>query len=351
MEMEDREAQLEEPLQIVRGSNEIVSVPGSSDHRQPSLPRTSSLEAPSRGDGHPGSIGEHENVSWFLILLTISASLGGFIFGYDTGVVSGAVLLIVDEFNLTDTQEEVIVSVTIATAAASSLAGGPAMQRWGRKPVIIFAGSIFTIGAVLLAAAQTYSALVVGRFVVGIGIGLASLATPVYIAEAAPSHLRGKFVTLNTLFITGGQVIAGIVDGLFCTTNGGWRYMLGISGVPAVLMTIGFFFLPESPRWLVAKGHRRMALLTLQKIRGVPNVHDELEEILESVTEYSTVGNDHLKVDVTVAGLIEDPRTRRALVLGCGLQLLQQLCGINTLMYYSATICRQVSKKGRLQSS
>lgn len=286
------------------------------------------------------------DVPVFVAILTISASLGGFLFGYDTGVISGAAILITDEFHLSSTQEEIVVSVTIASAAASSFFGGPLMQYWGRRPVIILAGVIFTIGAILLAVAMSYFDLVFGRFVLGIGIGLASLASPVYIAEAAPSHLRGKLVTLNTLFITGGQVIAGIVDGIFSTTTGGWRYMLGLSGVPAVLMTLCFMFLPESPRWLVAAGRRKNALTTLQQIRGTPDVHAELEEIVaSSAHDIGVDGEAQLKRGATVGELLQEPKIRRALVLGCGLQLLQQLCGINTLMYYSATICRQVRRK------
>ncbi|CAN0364705.1 unnamed protein product [Ectocarpus fasciculatus] len=173
-------------------------------------------------------------------MLTVMSALGGFLFGYDTGVVSGAMLLIKQDFGLSDWQEEVIVSVTIVAAVTAAVSGGPAMERWGRRPVILLAAVIFTVGAVILAAATSYGTLVGGRLVVGVGIGLASLTTPVYIAEASPSHIRGKLVTLNTLFITVGQVVAGIVDGLFSDTDGGWRYMLGLSGVPSFIMTMGF---------------------------------------------------------------------------------------------------------------
>ena len=152
----------------------------------------------------------------------------------------GAMLLIAADFDLSNVQEEVVVTITIAAAVTAALAGGPAMEHWGRRPIILLAAIIFTIGAVMLAAAGSFAGLVTGRLVVGVGIGLASLATPVYIAEAAPSHVRGKLVTLNTLFITVGQVVAGVVDGLFAETEGGWRYMLGLSGVPSLLMTVGF---------------------------------------------------------------------------------------------------------------
>lgn len=283
----------------------------------------------------------HDNFSWFVIKLTVTSALGGFIFGYDTGVVSGAMLLIREDFLLSDNQVEVVVSITIAGAVVASLAGGSAMEWCGRRPVILTAAIIFTVGAVLLSAAQSYLTLVAGRLIVGLGIGLASLTTPVYIAEAAPSHMRGTLVTLNTLFITVGQVVAGVVDGLFSDGQNGWRYMLGVSGVPSLFMTLGFLFLPESPRWLVAVGQRREALCVLQTIRGTLEVHAELEEMIDSATDHASLGGG-LKESATVRGLLEDPRIRRALVLGCGLQMLQQLSGINTVMYYSATIARWV---------
>ena len=181
-----------------------------------------------------------DDFSWFVLKLTVTSALGGFLFGYDTGVISGAMLLIAADFDLSNVQEEVVVTITIAAAVTAALAGGPAMEHWGRRPIILLAAIIFTIGAVMLAAAGSFAGLVTGRLVVGVGIGLANLATPVYIAEAAPSHVRGKLVTLNTLFITVGQVVAGVVDGLFAETEGGWRYMLGLSGVPSLLMTVGF---------------------------------------------------------------------------------------------------------------
>eukprot|EP00903_Cladosiphon_okamuranus_P005490 g5473.t1 len=276
-----------------------------------------------------------DRFSWFVVKLTVISALGGFLFGYDTGVVSGAMLLIKDDFMLSNWHQEVIVSVTIVAAVTAAVAGGPAMERWGRRPLILLAAVIFTGGAVMLAFANSYRTLVGGRLVVGIGIGLASLTTPVYIAEASPSHIRGKLVTLNTLFITVGQVVAGVVDGLYSGTPGGWRYMLGLSGVPSFFMTLGFLFLPESPRWLVSAGRRRHAMTVLQKIRGTSDVHAEMEEMVESATDKDSGG---LKASVTVMGLLQDPRIRRALVLGCGLQMLQQLSGINTVMYYSASI-------------
>ncbi len=162
----------------------------------------------------------------FLILLTMIAALGGFLFGYDTGVVSGAMLNIKKTFHLSATWQEVIVSVTIGAAAISAAVAGVLCDLIGRKPTLIVASIVFTVGAVVMGAAVNAVMLVIGRIIVGLGIGAAAMASPMYIAESAPYHMRGKLVVLNNLFITGGQFVATVVDGAFSylPINIGWRY-------------------------------------------------------------------------------------------------------------------------------
>ncbi|CAM9312363.1 unnamed protein product, partial [Heterosigma akashiwo] len=211
----------------------------------------------------------------FIVFLTGMAAIGGFLFGYDTGVISGAMILIRQDFNLSAEQQEVVVSITVTGAIFGACFGGLLTERRGRKPAILLSSLIFLLGSVLLSLSSSYNLLVFGRLIVGLGIGMASLAVPMYIAEAAPAHLRGMLVTLNTLFITGGQFTAGMVDGLFSSVPGGWRWMLGLGALPAAVQLCGFW---------------------------------------------------------------GDRAVRRALVLGCGLQALQQAVGINTVMYYAASI-------------
>ena len=162
----------------------------------------------------------------FLILLTMIAALGGFLFGYDTGVVSGAMLNIKKTFHLSATWQEVIVSVTIGAAAISAAVAGVLCDLIGRKPTLIVASIVFTVGAVVMGAAVNAVMLVIGRIIVGLGIGAAAMASPMYIAESAPYHMRGKLVVLNNLFITGGQFVATVVDGAFSylPIKIGWRY-------------------------------------------------------------------------------------------------------------------------------
>lgn len=161
----------------------------------------------------------------FLSLLTVVAALGGFLFGYDTGVVSGAMLNIKKTFHLSTTWQEVIVSVTIGAAAISAAVSGLLCDLIGRRPTLIIASVVFTVGAAVMGGAVNAVMLMIGRIVVGLGIGAAAMASPMYIAECAPSHLRGKLVVLNNMFITGGQFVATVVDGTFSylPINIGWR--------------------------------------------------------------------------------------------------------------------------------
>lgn len=302
--------------------------------------------------------------------LTGMAAIGGFLFGYDTGVISGAMLPIQRAFDLTEVQQEVVVSSTVLAAFVSSLCGGSLNRSLGRRKSILIAAAIFTLGAVILAFCWNYETLVLGRIIVGIGIGIASLTTPMYIAEVAVPHMRGQLVTINALLVTIGQFIAGMVDGFFdkYMPDAGWRYMLGLAAVPSVIMYIGFLDLPESPRWLAMQGRVEEAEEVLKSIRDADqDAADELHEIVQSLgttsqqqsqqllsnenpnaqggdcaygsnTSDSEPSSDEGGFWKRVVEMTSDPPTRRALQLGCGIMALQQLSGINTVMYYAASI-------------
>lgn len=279
----------------------------------------------------------------FVYVLAGFSALGGFLFGYDTGVVSGVMLLLKKEMNLSALWQELLVSSTVGAAALSALAGGVLNGFWGRRPCILLASFLFSVGAVMLSVAPSKEILLVGRVVVGLGIGVASMTVPVYIAESAPTHLRGRLVTINTLFITGGQLFASVIDGAFSyLPKDGWRYMLGLSLFPAVLQFFGFLFLPESPRWLIQKGKTQKARRVLSQIRGNQNIDEEYDSIKTSIEdEEKESGGD----GPVIWRMLTYPPTRRALIVGCGLQMFQQLSGINTVMYYSATILQMSGVK------
>eukprot|EP00050_Salpingoeca_kvevrii_P016340 m.54604 g.54604 ORF g.54604 m.54604 type:complete len:542 (-) comp6855_c0_seq2:34-1659(-) len=273
--------------------------------------------------------------SRFVFVLTAFSALGGFLFGYDTGVVSGAMLLLQKQYSLVNWQEEAIVAITVAGAIVGALGGGSLTSRFGRRPVIMGAAVIFTAGALMMAAADGWKMLLVGRAVVGLGIGLVSMTIPMYIAETSPPELRGRLIVVNNVFLTGGQFVAGIVDGAFGGVHEGWRYMLGLAALPAILQFAGFVFLPESPRWLMSKGREEEARRVLARIRATSDVNDELDDIRTSFGSSAALKRDLWSDFKTM------PALRRALLVGCGLQVIQQLVGINTVMYYSATIMKQ----------
>uniref|UniRef100_A0A8C6T615 Solute carrier family 2 member 13b n=1 Tax=Neogobius melanostomus TaxID=47308 RepID=A0A8C6T615_9GOBI len=251
-------------------------------------------------------------------MLCFFSALGGFLFGYDTGVVSGAMLLLKREWNLSSLWQELLVSSTVGAAAVAALCGGSMNGTLGRRRCILLASFIFSIGGFVLGFAPNKEVLLVGRITVGLGIGLASMTVPVYIAEVSPPLHRGQLVTINALFITGGQFVASVVDGLFSYASDGWRWMLGLSAAPALLQFVGFLFLPESPRWLV-----------LRRIRGGQDVEEEHQAIQDSIEEEQ---REEGSGGVVLFRILRHAPTRRALIVGCGLQMFQQLSGINTVI-------------------
>lgn len=319
--------------------------------------------------------------------LTGMAAIGGFLFGYDTGVISGAMLPLERAFQLTNVQQEIVVSSTVLSAFCSSLLGGNLNRTFGRRISILIAAVVFSIGSFVLAFCWNYKSLVLGRIIVGFGIGLASLTTPIYIAEVAMPKMRGQLVTVNALLVTVGQFISGMVDGIFdkYMPESGWRYMLGLAAVPSIIMFLGFLSLPESPRWLAMQQRNEEALLVLKTIRETDEeADDELHEVkvsLPSLPQRQVTDDDvgiraeSRNYDYGIGDDFEDERnsecyedserhesfcsklcemmmdvpTRRALVLGCGIMALQQLSGINTVMYYAASIY-QMSQFDELES-
>lgn len=267
--------------------------------------------------------------SAFIYVAATFAALGGLLFGYDTGVISGAELFFRQEFTLSTFALEVIVSGVLAGAAIGALIGGRLADLFGRRKLLIATAIIFAAGAILCAAAESAGVLVVGRIIVGFGIGLSSSAVPVYISEVAPADARGWQVSLFQLAITVGILLAYLVDYAFARVAGGWRWMFGIAIVPAAIFGLGMAFLPESPRWLVQRGHRDVARSVLARIRGTTDVESELREVERGVAQSHESGR--------LSDLLA-PSLRPALIVGIGLAIFQQITGINTVIYYAPVI-------------
>ncbi|XP_015942362.1 inositol transporter 1 [Arachis duranensis] len=273
----------------------------------------------------------------YILGLTAVASIGGLLFGYDTGVISGALLYIKDDFEQVKQSnflQETIVSMAVAGAILGAAAGGWINDAYGRKRATLTADIIFTVGAVVMAFAPDPYILIIGRLLVGLGVGVASVTAPVYIAELSPSEIRGSLVSTNVLMITGGQFLSYLINLAFTQVPGTWRWMLGVSGVPAVIQFCLMLFLPESPRWLFIKNREKEAIDVLANIYDVARLEDEIA----SLSVQSEEEDLHKRKDIRFWDVFKSKEIRLAFLAGGGLQAFQQFTGINTVMYYSPTI-------------
>jgi sugar porter (SP) family MFS transporter len=274
---------------------------------------------------HPAAQAEETG---FVFAAAAFAALGGLLFGYDTGVISGALIFIRTQFGLTTFQQELVVSVVLVGAAIGALSGGRLADIFGRRFMLLVTALIFVIGAIVCAAAPSLSVLVVGRLIVGLGIGLATSTVPIYISEVSPPATRGWQVSLFQLAITIGILAAYLVDYAFSGSSA-WRWMLGLAFVPGAILGLGMIRMPESPRWLAEHGQSDLARRVLARIRGTENVESEWQEIQDTLAH----AEEHGRFSDLFGAAI-----RPALVIGIGLAIFQQVTGINTVIYYAPVI-------------
>jgi sugar porter (SP) family MFS transporter len=263
----------------------------------------------------------------YVLLVASIAALGGLLFGYDTGVISGAILFISKQFALDNRLQAFTISVVLIGCIGGSAVSGSVADRIGRRPTLFGAGVIFLLGALLSALAGNEAILLCGRFVVGLGIGLSSVVAPLYISEVAPAPVRGALVSLYQFAITIGILAAYVVDYLLA---GGaqWRWMLGLAVIPSLILMGGMIRMPESPRYLFKVGRDPLARDELQRIYDDESASEREEaSILES-----------LKVKRGGLRALLSPAIRPALFLGVALAVLQQITGINSVIYYGPRI-------------
>jgi len=288
-----------------------------------------------------------ERTTWFVWLLVCCTSISGLLFGYDTGVISGALVTIGSDLGpaaLSSGQKELITSSTTLGALLGGLLAGMLSDYLGRRPVLAMADVIFIGGAIGQAVCHSVWSMIGGRFTIGFGVGIASCIAPLYIQELSPTRLRGRMVALNVAAITGGQVVAYGIDAAFENVHGGWRWMVGLGAVPAGLQFFFLFFLPESPRILMRRGNYEAAGVVVSKIyaRATPEQIDLKVKVLSAAVKQSVEITNSTTFFQRCRSIIVNPINRRALIVGCGLQAFQQLCGFNTLMYYSATLFKEI---------
>jgi sugar porter (SP) family MFS transporter len=284
-------------------------------------------EASARARHVRPAAGPASQVNGFVYVAVAIAALGGLLFGYDTGVISGAILFVRDEFSLSPTMEEFVVSAVLLGAVVGAATGGALTGRFGRRWMIVVAGIVFTISAIGTAFAPTVGWLIAARVASGIGIGIASFISPMYIAELVPARVRGSLVAVNMLAITTGIVVAYLVDYALAASHG-WRSMFGLAALPSIGLVIGMWWLPDSPRWLISRSKIAQARRVLERARTDPDVGAEIEDIQHSMAQPGEGG---------LPGLLQ-PTLRMPMIVGIGLATFQQITGINTVIYYAPTI-------------
>lgn len=262
----------------------------------------------------------------YIFFIASIAALAGLLFGYGTGVMSGAILFIEQEFALSPSENGFVMGVVLVGAFLGALLTGRLGDLFGRKKMVMGGAAVFLVASVGSALAFSVTALIIWRFLLGVSIGIASYIAPLYISEIAPRERRGALVSMNQLAISGGILLSYIVSYAFAG-RGNWRPMLALGALPAALLFCGMFYLPESPRWAFLKGREEQARKILQKIRGKGEMSQELAEIKKA-----------LKPNIQNWKALFSRQIRRILWAGFGLAIIQQVTGINTIFYYAPTI-------------
>ncbi len=275
----------------------------------------------------------------YLLPICLVTTLGGLLFGYDTGVISGAIEFLTARFQLDVVMKGTASACVLLGCATGVLIVGPISDRFGRKRALLLAAALFLASALGTALPNDIWTFIIFRFVGGIGIGIASMSTPMYIAEITPAHLRGRLVSVNQIAIVGGIVLVYFVNYFIAQCGGqewnearGWRWMFASGAVPSVAFALLLLRIPESPRWLVEMNWVEEAKSILAKVGGEESARIELASIREA-----------LSAEKGTWGELLSARLRRPLVVGVCLAVLQQVTGINVFLYFGTTIFKNMS--------
>jgi sugar porter (SP) family MFS transporter len=265
-----------------------------------------------------------------LLGVALIAAVGGFLFGYDTGVIGGAMLFMQKDLGLhTHAEQQLTVAILLIGAVVGAAISGWAADRFSRRRVKITSGCVYVIGALACAFSQTYPQILASRFWLGLAVGTASFVSPMYIAEIVPPRIRGGVVSFNQLMVTLGILVAYIVDWGFAGFSNNWRWMFGVAVIPGAVLAIGMYFMPFSPRWLVERGRKDEARKMLRRYR------DSDDDVEDEVREIEQVSEQEFSLRELMGKAV-----RRMMIVGVALAIFQQIVGINTVIYYAPTILK-----------
>lgn len=278
----------------------------------------------------------------YVILLTAVAALGGLLFGYDTAVISGAIGFLKERFQLGEWFEGIAASSVLAGCMLGAAGAGTLSDRFGRRRLLLVSAVLFTVSAIWAAVPQVLAEFIAARFLGGLGIGIASMLSPLYIAEVAPARIRGRLVSVNQLAIVTGMLIVYWVNAWIAGSGDqawnvaqGWRWMFASGVLPAVLFFGLLFAVPESPRWLTSRGRDDEALAVLTRVGGSEAAARQMDEIRRT-----------LAMETASVGQLFQPGVRMALFIAVVLAVLQQVTGINVVLYYAPKIFQSAQMTG-----
>jgi major inositol transporter-like SP family MFS transporter len=294
-------------------------------------------EIPDGGKQYSG--GNSKTPKAFMRTITLVSTFGGLLFGYDTGVINGALPYMSqpDQLNLSPLTEGLVTSSLLLGAALGAMFGGQISDLKGRRKSLLWLAVVFFIATLGCTFAPNVQVMIAFRFLLGLAVGGASVTVPAYLAEMSPAEHRGRIVTQNELMIVSGQLLAFTFNAILGNTIGDnahvWRYMLVIASLPAVFLWFGMLVMPESPRWLASKGKIGNAMRVLQQVREENRAKAELKEIEASIAKDAELKKATFK-DLTV------PWVRRIVFIGLGIGIVQQITGVNSIMYYGTEILK-----------
>ncbi|QWU87263.1 hypothetical protein CA3LBN_001528 [Candidozyma haemuli] len=319
----------------------VIKFTSQEDSTSMSMASANTTGARANGDSTEG-----EHPTKLVMILTLASSISGFMFGYDTGYISAALVNVGTDLSnkiLNSQEKELITSATSLGALIGALLGGVGANLIGRKRVLMGSNVIFVVGTIIQLVAKHVWTMISGRFVLGLGVGIASLIAPLMLSELAPSKYRGRLIVTNCIFITGGQLVAYFINWGLTDVNGGWRVSVGLCMPPAVIQSALFLFLPDTPRYYVINGNYERAREVLKKTHS-DSSEAHIDALLDDmIHSNSTVpGGPISQIWNSIKVIHSKPANFRALILACGLQGIQQFTGFNSLMYFSATIFKTI---------